>query len=105
MKHYIYYYYYYKLPAESLRSTELRLRNSCSPHTVHHFINVPRGLFFVNKTSLQNLQVAYNNILLRLSMNRPYRCRVSPLYIALSKNYLSVISRKHVHSLISTYFA
>ena len=51
-----------------------------------------------NKTSLQDLQVAYNNIF-RLLMNLPYRCRVSPHFIALGMNHFSVIRRKLVHSL------
>ena len=51
-----------------------------------------------NKTSLQDLQVAYNNIF-RLLMNLPYECRVSPHYIARGLNHFSVIRRKLVHSL------
>ena len=82
--------------SESLRSVQLRLRNSYSPHTVHPFIVVRCGLKF-DKTSLQDLQVAYNNIF-RLLMNLPYRCRVSPHFIALGVNHFSVIRRKLVHS-------
>ena len=52
-----------------------------------------------NKTSLQDLQVAYNNIF-RLLMNLPYRCRVSPHFIALGMNHFSVIRGKLVHQRI-----
>ena len=51
-----------------------------------------------NKASLQDLQVAYNNVS-RLLINLPYRCRVSPHFIALGMNHFSVIRRKLVHSL------
>ena len=51
-----------------------------------------------NKASLQDLQVAYNNVF-RLLMNLPYRCRVSPHFIALGMNHFSVTRRKLVHSL------
>ena len=81
---------------ENLRSAQLRLRNSCSPHTVHPFIVVLCGVIFM--TSLQDLQVAYNNVF-RFLMNLPYRCRVSPHFIALGMNHFSVIRRKLVHSL------
>ena len=32
---------------ENLRSVELRLRNSCSPHTVHPFIAVLCGVILI----------------------------------------------------------
>ena len=51
-----------------------------------------------NKASLQDLQVACNNVF-RLLMNLPYQCRVSPHFIALGMNHFSVIRRKLVHSL------
>ena len=51
-----------------------------------------------NKTSLQDLQVVYNNVFI-LFMNLPYRCRVSPHFIAHGMNHFSVIRRKLVHSL------
>ena len=77
---------------ENLRSVQLRLRNSCSP-----FYCCVLWCHF-HKTSLQDLQVAYNNVF-RLLKNLPYRCRVSPHFNALGMNHFSVIRRKLVHSL------
>ena len=51
-----------------------------------------------NKTTLQDLQVAYANIF-RLLMNLPYRCRVSPHFITLGMYHFSVIRRKLWYSL------
>ena len=82
---------------ENLRSVLLRLRNSCSLHIVHPFIVVLCGVILI-RHSLQDLQVAYNNFF-RLLMNLPYRCRVSPHFIAFGMNHFSVIRRKLVHSL------
>ena len=59
--------------------------------------NLPLTCNF-NKASLQDLQVAYDNVF-RLLMNLPYRCRVSPHFIALGMNHFTVIRRKLVHSL------
>ena len=50
------------------------------------------------KTSLQELQVAYNNIL-KLLMKLPYQCRVSPHFMVLGLKHFSVIKRKTIYSL------